>query len=79
MGSGTMYPPEKGGQPVVLAAKQQEDQFAHIAAFYDSITKGTPPPVDIKVGAVAALTAILGHQAMVQEKVVNWSDLGVEV
>ena len=76
--TGTMYPPGRGG-PVVLAPKQQEDQFAHIAAFYDSITKGTPPPVDVKGGATAALTAILGHQAMVQEKVVTWSDLGVEL
>lgn len=75
----TMYPLGRGGQPVVLAPKQQEDQYAHIAAFYDSITKGTPPPVDVTVGATAALTAILGHQAMVQEKVVNWSDLGVDI
>jgi myo-inositol 2-dehydrogenase/D-chiro-inositol 1-dehydrogenase len=76
---GTMYPPGRGSQPVVLAPKQEEDQYAHIAAFYDAVTKGTPPPADVKLGATAALTAILGHQAMVQEKVVNWSDLGVEV
>jgi myo-inositol 2-dehydrogenase / D-chiro-inositol 1-dehydrogenase len=77
--TGTMYPPERGGQPVVLAPKQDEDQYAHIAAFYDSILHGTPPPVDVRVGATAALTSILGHEAMVQQKVVNWSDLGVEV
>ena len=76
---GTMYPFGRGAQPVVLAPKQQEDQYAHLAAFYDSITKGTPPPVDVKVGATAALTAILGHQAMVQAKLIHWSDLGVEV
>ena len=76
---GTMYPAGRGVQPVVLAPKQQEDQFAHLAAFYDAITKGTPPPVDVKVGATAALTAILGHQAMTQQKLVNWTDLGVEV
>jgi predicted dehydrogenase len=76
---GTMYPPGRGAQPVVLSPKVDEDQFAHIAAFYESITKGTPPPVDIKLGAAAALTSILGHQAMVQEKVVNWSDLGVDL
>jgi myo-inositol 2-dehydrogenase/D-chiro-inositol 1-dehydrogenase len=75
----TMYPPEKGSQPVELSPKIQEDEFAHIAAFYDSVVHGTPPPVDIKVGATAALTSILGHAAMVQEKVVNWSDLGVEL
>jgi predicted dehydrogenase len=76
---GTMYSAGRGSGPVRLAPKEQEDPFAHITAFYDSITRGTPPPVDIKVGATAALTSILGHQAMVQEKVVHWSDLGVEV
>jgi len=76
---GTMYPPGRGAQPTVLAPRQQEDQYAHMAAFYDSITKGAPPPVDVKIGAAAALTAILGHQAMVQEKVVTWKDLGVDV
>jgi myo-inositol 2-dehydrogenase/D-chiro-inositol 1-dehydrogenase len=77
--NGTMYPPGRGAQPVVLSPKQEEDQFAHIAAFYSAIVNGTPPPVDVKVGATAALTSILGHQAMVQEKVVNWNDLGVEI
>jgi predicted dehydrogenase len=77
--TGTMYPPGRGAQPVVLTPKQQEDQFAHIAAFYDSVTKGAPPPVDVKIGATAALTAILGHQAMTQEKMITWKDLGVEI
>ena len=79
MTSATMYPPGRGSQPVVLSPKRQEDEFAHIEAFYDAITKGTPPPAGITIGATAALTAILGHQAMVQEKVVNWSDLGVDL
>ena len=79
MGTATMYPLEKGAAPVVLAPKQQEDQFAHISGFYDSVTKGTPPPVGITVGATATLTAILGNQAMMQEKVVTWKDMGVDV
>jgi predicted dehydrogenase len=79
LNAGTMYPPGRGAQPVVLSPKVEEDQYAHLAAFYNSITKGTPPPVDVKIGAAAALTAILGHQAMVQEKVVTWKDMGVEV
>src|SRR5579871_399698 len=77
--AGTMYSPGSGAPPVVVSPKVQEDQYAHIRAFYDSIAKGTPPPVDVTIGATAALTAILGHRAMVQEKVVTWSDLGVEV
>jgi len=76
---GTMYGPGRGVQPVVLSPKVQENQFAHIESFYEAVTKGTTPPVDVKIGAIAALTAILGHQAMTQQKLINWSDLGVEV
>ena len=72
-----MYPLSREGQPALLAPKQQDPPHAHITAFYDCITKGAPSPADITVGATAALTAILGHEAMVKEKVVNWSDLGV--
>jgi myo-inositol 2-dehydrogenase / D-chiro-inositol 1-dehydrogenase len=77
--TGMIYPSAHGSQPAALVPKQQEDEYAHMAAFYASITNGTPPPVDIKIGAAAALTAILGHQAMVQQKIVNWADLGVDV
>jgi myo-inositol 2-dehydrogenase / D-chiro-inositol 1-dehydrogenase len=77
--NGTMYGSARGSQSVVLSPKQQEDQYAHITAFYNSIVHGTPPPVDVRVGAAAALTSILGHEAMMQQKVVNWSDLGVEI
>lgn len=77
--STTMYPLSGDGQPSELAPKQEEERHAHITAFYDCITKGAPSPADITVGATAALTSILGHEAMVREKVVNWSDLGVEL
>ena len=30
-------------------------------------------------GATAALTAILGREAIYQKKVMNWQDLGVEI
>ena len=77
MGATTSYPLGAGGTPSELAPKQQEDQNAHIAAFYGCITKGGANPSDIVIGATAALTAILGHQAMTKEKVVTWNDLGV--
>ncbi len=41
--------------------------------------KGGRLPADITIGATAALTAILGHEAMTREKVVTWSELGVEL
>ena len=34
---------------------------------------------DIKIGASAALTAILGHEAMRQGRVVTWQELGVDL
>ena len=75
----TLYPMEKGGSPTVLSSKQGDQMTAHIAAFYDSIVNGSKLPADITIGATAALTAILGHEAMTKAKVVNWSDLGVDV
>jgi myo-inositol 2-dehydrogenase/D-chiro-inositol 1-dehydrogenase len=80
MYSTNMYPLEGGdGTPTPLAAKYEDAPHAHTTAFYDCITKGAKSPADIIVGATGALTAILGHQAMVRRKVVEWTDLGVEL
>jgi myo-inositol 2-dehydrogenase / D-chiro-inositol 1-dehydrogenase len=79
MGGTTLYPPGREAKPYALAAKQEEPPFAHQAAFYDAITKGGKLPADITIGATAALTAILGHEAMTRQKVVTWSDLGVDL
>ena len=73
------YPAERGIAPYPLAAKQEEPGYAHLAAFYEAITKGGSLPADITIGATAALTAILGHEAMVREKIVIWSELGVVI
>ncbi len=72
-----MHPLGKDGRPAPLAPKQEEAQHAHVTAFYDCVTKGAKSPADITIGATAALTSILGHEAMTTGKVVNWSDLGV--
>ena len=75
----TMYPISGEGQPTVLSSKSEDQQSAHTTAFYSAVTNGTKPPVDITIGATAALTAILGNEAMVKGRVISWSDLGVEV
>ncbi len=79
IGTPTMYPLAQGAQPVALAEKQPENQHAHIVAFYECVRKGGPNPADITIGATAALTAILGHEAMTKQAVVNWSDMGVKL
>ncbi len=78
--NGTMlHPLGRDAKPSVLAEKQVEPPDAHITAFYDCITKGAPSPAGITIGATAALTAIMGHEAMMRRTVVNWSDLGVDL
>ena len=80
MGTPTMYALSGGSKPVVLAEKaQQDEQYAHIVAFYNSVVTGAKLPADIMIGATAALTAILGHQAMTRQQVVDWNGLGVEL
>jgi predicted dehydrogenase len=78
-GPAMMYPLGQGGQPVALAEKQQDDPHAHIVKFYDCITAGGKNPADITIGATAAFTAILGHEAMSKEKTVRWEDLAVKL
>jgi myo-inositol 2-dehydrogenase/D-chiro-inositol 1-dehydrogenase len=80
MGTPTMYALSGDSGPVVIGQKAEPpDPHAHIAAFYSSVVNGTKLPADITIGATAALTAILGHQAMAKQQVVDWRSLGVEI
>ncbi len=72
----------QGGQPaeiVPLAEKVEEPRHAHTQAFYGLIAGSGKNPADITIGAAAALTAILGHEAMTKQRVVTWAELGVEL
>ncbi len=78
MGTPTLYARTGDTKPVVIGEKAQPDNpHAHIAAFYDSVVNGAKLPADITIGATAALTAILGHQAMTKGQTVEWNGLGV--
>ncbi len=79
MGNSMLYPPERNAQPSTFAARQEEDQHAHTRMFLDCITKGAKPVAGIVDGATAALTAILGHEAMVTGKMTYWKDFEVDV
>jgi myo-inositol 2-dehydrogenase/D-chiro-inositol 1-dehydrogenase len=77
--SATFYPRGRKSSPQVLAEKVDEPRDAHFAAFFECIRTGRKPPADITIGATAALTAILGREAIYQKKVMTWQDLGVEL
>ncbi|HET8546556.1 MAG TPA: Gfo/Idh/MocA family oxidoreductase [Bryobacteraceae bacterium] len=70
---------ERRPVPRPLAEKQEEPPHAHTTAFYECILNGSKNPADITIGATAALTAILGHEAMTKERVVNWKDFGIQL
>jgi len=79
---GMFYPRERDAAPVKLTerdADRERDSNRHIEVFYEAIRTGKKPPADIIVGATAALTAILGREAIYQKKVMSWEDLGVEI
>ncbi|MCS6953904.1 MAG: Gfo/Idh/MocA family oxidoreductase [Bryobacteraceae bacterium] len=73
----TFYPRARDAQPVVLAEPEKTPPHAHVAAFFEAIRSGTTPFADLTVGATAALTAILGREAMYRRKVMTWPELGV--
>jgi myo-inositol 2-dehydrogenase/D-chiro-inositol 1-dehydrogenase len=80
MGTPTLYSLTGESKGVVVGEKAQPpDPHAHIAAFYNSVVNGAKLPADITIGATAALTAILGHQAMTRQQVVDWAGMGVEL
>ncbi len=76
--SSRLYPLPKG-EPQVLSSAPSLAGEPQLAAFYDCIRKGTKPLVGINVAAVAALTAILGREAIYQKRMMTWKDLGVDV
>ncbi|MEZ5399098.1 MAG: Gfo/Idh/MocA family oxidoreductase [Bryobacteraceae bacterium] len=74
-----LYPLARGSQPSQLAPPTEEKlDLQHVAAFYDAIRKGTPVAADIEVGAVGAMTAIMGREAIYRKTMLSWKDLGAD-
>jgi predicted dehydrogenase len=77
--NGVYYPLEANASAQKLwDAQQKDDQdLAHVAAFYAYLRGTGPNPCEITIGAVGALTGILGREAIYQKRVLAWRDLGV--
>jgi hypothetical protein len=50
-----------------------------MSEFYASIRENRRPVADVTVAATAALTAIMGREAIYRRRMVTWKELGVEV
>lgn len=57
-------------------AEAKEDAMAQ---FFQAVREKKRPFADIEVGAVAALTAIMGREAIYQRRMVTWKEMGVEI
>jgi hypothetical protein len=78
--SGTFYPKDPQVAKVLLGERKRENREGrHIALFFDCIRSGAKPETDVVLGATAALTAILGREAMYRQKVMTWQELGVDI
>jgi len=69
-----------GSEPrPLMSADQRGEKEDAMTQFFACIRENRPPVADIKVAATAALTAILGREAIYRRKSVTWKELGVEV
>ena len=64
--------------PVVDPERLQVEENAMVD-FYACIRENRVPEADVKVGATAALTAIMGREAIYKRRMVTWKELGVDI
>jgi predicted dehydrogenase len=78
--NGRFYPLQRGAQPEVLSAAQgRGGGEPQLADFYECIRTGKKPLANVQIAAVAALTAILGREAIYRQRMLTWKDLGVDL
>jgi predicted dehydrogenase len=67
------------GEPKDLLPAGSREADTATADFYACIREKRTPFADVRVGAIAALTAIMGREAIYKGRSVTWKELGVEV
>jgi myo-inositol 2-dehydrogenase/D-chiro-inositol 1-dehydrogenase len=76
---GVMYPLD-AGEPVQLIRPEDRGEKENATSeFYACIRENRQPFAGLKVAATAALTAILGREAIYRRRSVTWKELGVSV
>jgi predicted dehydrogenase len=76
---GTVYDFDAAeGREVVAAAVREEKEDA-VGDFFSCIREGRSPFAGITVAATAALTAIMGREAIYRRGMITWKELGVRL
>ncbi|MEK7409269.1 MAG: Gfo/Idh/MocA family oxidoreductase [Acidobacteriota bacterium] len=78
--SGLLYGMWEKGEPreLIPPADQGLKENA-VADFFACIREGRQPFADLRVAAIAALTTIMGREAIYRKRMVTWKELGVTV
>jgi predicted dehydrogenase len=67
------------GEPKDLLPAGSRESDTATADFFACVREKRTPFADVRVGAIAALTAIMGREAIYKGRSVTWKELGVEV
>ena len=73
------YPLEAGEPRQIIPEPLSKQKENATAEFYACIREKRQPFADVRAGAVAALTAIMGREAIYRKRMVTWQELGVSV
>ena len=76
---GTLYNLDSADPVQVMRPEDRGEKENAMSEFYACIRENRKPVADIKVAATAALTAILGREAIYRRRSVTWQELGVTV
>jgi predicted dehydrogenase len=76
---GTLYPLDSADPVQLVRPEDRGEKEDAMSEFYSCIRENRKPVADIKVAATAALTAILGREAIYRRRSVTWQELGVSV
>jgi len=76
---GTLYSLDSPEPAQLMRPEDRGEKENAMSEFYACIRENRKPAADIKVAATAALTAILGREAIYRRRSVTWQELGVTV
>src|SRR5262245_5938029 len=76
---GVLYSLDSADPKELIRPEDRGERENAMSEFYACIRENRKPAADIKVAATAALTAILGREAIYRRKSVTWQELGVSV
>jgi predicted dehydrogenase len=76
---GLLYTHTEDAPRQLLQPSSGERRENAMSEFYACIREKRQPFADVKVGATAALTAIMGREAIYRRRMVTWKELGVAV